>query len=158
MSIAATILPAQAQQIIYNTLRGIGLTDAASKIITAQSGHETNGWTSNVWKTYNNGFGFGWDGHSYNGYNNFEDSVFALVGWIGGRQAAGTFPDLSEITDGDQYAQLLKDNRYYEDKESNYAAGLQRWYNNNLSLVGGLSAAALVGLVVLFFVVVKSKK
>jgi len=155
MSFALDLTPDQAQQIIYNVLRGVGLTDVAAKIITAQSGHETNGWTSNVWNSDNNGFGFGYDGAgNYYAFNGIEDSVYALLDWIAGKQAAGTFPDLGTITDETQYATILKSNGYYSDSPTNYAAGIQRWYNDNLTLIAGVSFAGAVAifLCVYFFI------
>lgn len=158
MSFAVDLTPDQAEQIIYNVLRGAGLTDVAGKILTGQSGHETNGWTSNVWTSDNNGYGFGYDGEgSYYAFNSIEDSVYALLSWIGGKQSAGTFPDLSVITDETQYAALLKSNGYYSDSPTNYAAGIQRWYNDNLTLVGGISAVALIGIAVVFYLFFKKK-
>ena len=158
MSFAIDLTPDQSEQIIYNVLRGAGLTDVASKIITGQSGHETNGWTSNVWISDNNGFGMGYDGTgNYWAFNSVEDSVSALLGWIGGKQSAGTFPDLSTITDETQYATLLKSNGYYTDSVSNYAAGIQRWFNDNLSLVAGVGAGALVVAAFVFYFIFKKK-
>lgn len=158
MSFAVDLTPDQAQQIIYNVLRGAGLTDVAAKILTGQSGHETNGWTSNVWTSDNNAYGFGYDGDgNYYAFGSIEDSVYAVLDWIGGKQSAGTFPDLSTITDETQYATLLKNNGYYSDSLTNYAAGIQRWYNDNLSLVAGAGVAALVGIGLLFYFIFKKK-
>lgn len=141
---AADITPAQAEKIIYDYLRTqYALPDTISKIITAQSGHETNGWTSNVWLKDNNGFGYGYQGggnYTYYPYG-ITDSVDDLVGWLDRH-----VPGYETFTDPDQYAQALKDAGYYTDVESNYSAGISRWFNNNLQLISGASVALIVGI------------
>lgn len=159
MNTATNTTPAQAQQIIYDLLRtGYGLPDTISKIIVAQSGHETAGWSSNVYKTLNNAFGYGYVGNgNYNGYNSIEDSVSDVVNWLTGKIQAGTFPALNTITDIGTYAQALSDNGYYTDSESNYAGGMANWFNNNLALGATLSVAAVLGIALLIFLVVRRK-
>lgn len=152
MNTAQNTTPDQAQEVIYSFLRtGYGLGDTIAKIITAQSGHETAGWTSNVYKTLNNAFGFGYSGGgNYYGYNSIEDSVSDVVNWL-----STTVPDFQNITDRDTYAQALKDHGYYTDAESNYANGIENWYNNNLQLAAGISVAALVGIGLLLYLLIK---
>jgi Mannosyl-glycoprotein endo-beta-N-acetylglucosaminidase len=137
MNLATDVTPDQAQTIIYTTAISSGIPDPLAKLIVAQSGHETNGWTSNVWLNNNNGFGYGYTGTGYKMDGSIEESVGDIVGWISRRQAEGNFPaDLTTITDADTYATLLRNSGYYTDTESNYAAGIVRWFNNNLQVVG----------------------
>jgi flagellum-specific peptidoglycan hydrolase FlgJ len=152
MNTAQNLTADQAQQVIYDTLRtAYNLPDPIAKIITAQSGHETAGWTSNIYRTLNNCFGFGYSGNgNYYGYNSIEDSVSDLVNWV-----SNHVPDFQNMTDEDEYAQALHDNGYYTDTESNYAAGLERWYNNNLQLAAGIGVAALVGIALFLYLIFK---
>lgn len=154
MDQAQNITPDQAQEIIYKYLRTTyALPDPISKLITAQSGHETAGWTSHIWLQNNNGFGYGYQGGgNYEYYPAIQDSIDDLVGWLD-RHALG----YENFTDPDQYAQALKNAGYYTDMETNYAAGISRWFNNNLQLVAGGSVAVLVGLVLLAWLIFKKK-
>lgn len=151
MDTAANLTPAQAQQIIYDTLRtGYDLPDPIAKIITAQSGHETAGWTSNVYKTLNNCFGFGYTGGgNYYGYNSIEDSVSDVVNWL-----SNNVPNFQNITDADTYATALKAAGYYTDSETNYSQGIANYINNNLQLIAGGSLAVLVGIGVLVYLLI----
>lgn len=152
MDQAINLTPDAAQQTIYSYLRTTyALPDPISKIITAQSGHETGGWTSNIWLSNNNGFGYGYQGNGvYNSYPSIQDSIDDVVGWLD-RHA----PGYETFTDPDTYAQALKNAGYYTDAESNYSNGITRWLNDNLQLVAGGSVAVLVGLVLLFYLVFK---
>jgi hypothetical protein len=154
MNTAQNTTPAQAQQIIYNFLRtAYGLPDAISKIITAQSGHETAGWTSNVYTTFNNAFGYGFTGGgNYYGYNSIEDSVSDVVNWL-----SNNVPGFQNLTDPDQYATAIRAKGYYTDTESNYAQGIWDYLNDNLQLVAGVSVAALVGIGLLIFILIQKK-
>jgi hypothetical protein len=151
MSVAANVTPDQAQEIIYSFLRNsYGLGDQVSKIITAQSGHETAGWTSNVYESLNNCFGYGYSGGTYYGYNSIEDSVTDLVNWL-----STHVTDFQNITDPDVYAQALKDNSYYTDTETNYAAGIARWFNNNLALSAAIGVGGILIISLIIFLLVR---
>lgn len=150
MSQAVNLSQDQAQQVIYNRFLHNGIPDALAKLATAQSGHETGGWTSNVWLNDNNGFGYGYDGSgNYTVYPSVEDSVDALAAYMGRRVQDGKFPDLSTITDAATYAALLKNAGYYGDNVNNYLAGIQRWYNSALTMTGiGVGAIVVVGMII----------
>jgi flagellum-specific peptidoglycan hydrolase FlgJ len=152
---AASMTPDQAQQYIYDFLRtNYGLPDAISKLIVAQSGHETAGWTSNIYQTYNNAFGYGVDGSgSVTGYNSVDESIEDVVNWL-----SSHIPNFQAITDPDIYAQALQSAGYYTDAESNYAQGIWDYLNNNLQLVAGVSVAAVVGIGLLVYILFFSKK
>lgn len=158
MSLAKDLSPDQSQQLIYSTLIAQGIPDPLAKLVTAQSGHETGGWLSNVYKTLNNAFGYGYNGTTYTAYNAVEDSVSAIVTYLNNRVQDGSFPSLDQITDPNQYAQLLQNagpGSYYGDTEANYAAGIVRWFNNNLTtgiaISGGVLLLLAVGVYFLFF-------
>ena len=147
MSLAANLSPDQSQQLIYATLNNAGIPDPLAMLVTAQSGHETGGWTSNVYKTLNNAFGYGFTGTSYRQYAAVEDSVADIVKYIQNRVQDGSFPSLDQITDPGQYAQLLQDaapGPYYQDTEANYAAGIVRWMNSNLGAAVAISGGTLL--------------
>ena len=156
MSLAIDLTPDQSEQLIYSQLIGYGFPDAFSKLVTAQSGHETNGWTSNVYLSDNNGFGYGYTGSGYTSYDSVEDSVQDVAGYIQRKVDAGVFPDPSTITDPDQWAQLLKNADYYTDNESTYANGISRWFNDNLSTVVGISAGLIIFAVIGYFLLSKA--
>lgn len=156
--LAASSTPAQSESGIYSTLVGIGLPDQFARLVTAQSGHETNGWTSPIYLAYNNAFGYGVDGTgAITGYEQVEDSVQDVVGWLVRKQDAGQFPDFSTITTPDQYATLLKAAGYYGDTETNYAAGIQRWFNANLTAAAGIGVGAVLVVALVIYLVTRKK-
>lgn len=144
---------------IYNRLTSQGIPPLLAGFITAQSAHETGGWTSAVFNDCHNCFGYKWVGQStaagpcnshsaYAAYNSIADSVDEIVYWIARRQQDGSFPDdLTSITSSDQYAALLKNADYYGDTLANYAAGIRSWLSQ-LSLTqkvgGGVGILALL--------------
>lgn len=146
MSTAVSLTPDLAQQVIYNQLRTDNIPDPLSKLVTAQSGHETGGWTSNVYKTLNNAFGYGYNGSTYKDYDSVEESAHEISLYLNRRVNEGSFPPLDQITDAGQYATLLKNAGYYSDNSDNYSAGISRWFNNNLQIAAGISVAAVVGI------------
>jgi hypothetical protein len=148
--VAAYISPNDAEVKIYSYLRTTyALADPIAKIITAQSGHETNGWTSNVWLKNNNGFGYGYQGNGiYESYGTIQDSIDDVVGWLDRH-----VPGYEFFTDPAQYAAGIRAAGYYTDSLANYTAGIRRWFDNNLQIAAGVSVAVVVGLVLLYFLV-----
>lgn len=155
MSLAVTLSPDLAQQVIYKQLRSDNIPDPLSKLVTAQSGHETAGWTSNVFKTDNNAFGYGYNGSSYKYYDSVEESAHELSLYLNRRVNDGSFPPLDQITDAGQYAALLKNAGYYTDSSANYAGGISRYLNDNLQIAAGISVAAVVGIGLLVYILLK---
>lgn len=135
---------------IYNTAISDGMPPALALLIVAQSKHESNDYTSPVFLSCNNSFGYGQTGnpcagHSqYEAYNSVIDSTHELTAWIKRRLDEGNFPDLDTITTPEQYAQLLKDNGYYSDSVENYLAGLRNWFTSNIGTVAGVTGVGLV--------------
>lgn len=156
MSLAKDITPDQSQTVIFNRLLSNDFPETFARIATAQSGHETGGWTSNVYLTDNNGFGYGWNGSSYSNYPSVEDSVDDFAGYVWRKVDQGKFPDPTLITDPDQWASLLKSVSYYTDSESNYSSGITRWINENLSPGVVLSGSLLIFGFLLFLLLRKN--
>jgi hypothetical protein len=147
MSLASTLSPDQSQALIYSTLRSAQIPDPLAKLVTAQSGHETDGWTSDVYNSLSNAFGYGFDGSSYKDYNaigGVEKSAQDLADYLNRRVNQSGWPALDQITTADQYAALLKSAGYYTDSLANYAAGIKRWFNDNLTVIIGATSAGLL--------------
>jgi Mannosyl-glycoprotein endo-beta-N-acetylglucosaminidase len=134
----------QYRQIIINTSIEEGVdkvNPALPSLMVAQSGHETADWTSNVFKTCNNGFGYKYvgqklaegactgapEGDSYAKYKDLADSTREMARWIIRRKEKFVAVDTLE-----EYAKVLHDEGYYGDQNgkgySIYLAGLKRYY------------------------------
>jgi hypothetical protein len=143
-------------QIIYNAAIADGMPSLLASFIVAQSKHETNDYTSAIFKDCNNAFGYKSVRSSclvhpgYQDYISVVDSAHEITGWIKRRLNQGDFPALNTITTPEQYAALLKENGYYEDNLANYTAGLLRWFDSNTVGVAGLGLV-FVALAVYFF-------
>lgn len=126
-------------EIIYNQALKDGIPQPLAVLIVAQARHETGNYTSNVFKSCNNAFGYKWvgqstaigpcsnspEGNAYAKYMSIEQSTHELTLWIKRRMNDGKFPaDLSRITTADNYAQLLKNAGYYGDTVATYTNGL----------------------------------
>ena len=124
---------------IYGQAVADGMPAILSTFIVAQARHETADYTSNVFTSCNNCFGYKWvgqalatgpctgspEGDSYAKYDSIEKSTHEITGWIKRRQAEGKFPaNLNTIVTPDQYATLLKQSGYYGDSLQTYLAGL----------------------------------
>ncbi len=155
MSIASNLTPDQSQQLIFQTLVNTGgFPVVFSQLVTAESGHETAGWTSNVYLTDNNAFGYGYTGSSYTQYASVEDSVNDMIGYINRRLADGSFPSLEQITSPDQYATLLKNAKpggYFGDTIANYANGIANWLDTNLTVTEKVVAGG--GIIAIFAII-----
>lgn len=141
------------EQTILNILKLSGFPVTLSQIILAQAKHETGNFTSPVYQDCNNAFGYSayqghgaCQGHSfYRHYPSLIESTHELVGWIERRQWEGNFPlDLNEIKTAAQYAELLKENGYYEDSLANYKNGLERWLDYLPGATTGIGVMLLV--------------
>lgn len=139
---------------IYNTALGgspvnPGLPETLSKLLVAQSQHETGNWKHRFFTVGNNGFGYAYvKGAKYqlpkggdnadNGipiaeYPSVENSVYEVIDWIYRRRKEGKFPkDLSTIRTPEQYAELLKNAGYYGDTLTNYLRGLKSFFQRSL--------------------------
>jgi len=147
-------------QIIYNTLKGDGIPDPLSLFVVAQAKHETNNFTSNVFKTCNNAFGYkavygalsctqAPEGGSYEYYpGGVVDSAHELSAYLKRRVADGKFPALQTISSPEQYATLLKNAGYYGASLSEYTAGLLRWIQRYDTAILGTGSVLVIGVVI----------
>lgn len=121
---------------IVNSLLKKGYSPKMAMLVAAQAAHETNNFTSRVYKANHNLFGMrvakirqtttigDTDGDSYANYKDVEQSINDIVLYHKARRISKTgTPSVQE------YAQTLKDKKYYEDFTDNYARGLNRWLN-----------------------------
>ena len=149
-------------QIVYNEARAGGMPPALSNLIVAQARHETGDFTSSVFRTCQNAFGYkavfdapkclmspeGNNYENYSGSGGLAASTRELVAWIRRRQTDGKFPaDLSRITTAEDYASLLKNAGYFGDSLSTYANGLKRFwreYGAAVSISGGVLILGLI--------------
>lgn len=141
-----------AQQIdtqIYNTAKKAGFSDALSRLIVAQARHETGNYSSNVFRTCTNLFGYKFvngkwqasscasapEGGRYAKYNSIGDSTNELIDWLRRREREGKI-DTGAISTSQQYAEALKKSNYYTDSVRNYQRGLDSGLKN-LKIVAG---------------------
>lgn len=133
------------EQIVYNYSKSQGVSDNVAKIITAQSKLESGNYSSNLFKTSNNLFGYKYVGQSiatsgiaapssegnlrYANYSRVEDSVLEIIKWINRRVAEKKFT-LQDLETPEGYARALKNAGYYGDSYENYSRNLRRLYNS----------------------------
>lgn len=150
---------------IFDLLVSLGIPETLANFIVGQARHETGNFTSNVFKDCKNLFGYSavpgakkCTGHSfYKAYNNTDESVIELVGWIKRRQNEGKFPkNLNEIKTPEQYANLLKSANYYEDSAINYGNGIKRFMTNYKAEILGIGSIFFISLVLI--VLLRKKK
>jgi hypothetical protein len=147
-------------QTIYNTLRESGIPDPLSLFVVAQAKHETANFTSNVFKTCNNAFGYkavgtafscsqAPEGGSYEYYpGGVADSAREIAAYLKRRVSDGKFPPLVQISTPEQYAALLKSAGYYGAPLSEYTAGLLRWLQRYETSIIGAGSVLLIGAVI----------
>jgi hypothetical protein len=136
--------------IIFNTVNGLGIPVALSNLVAAQSAHETNNYTSDVFLHCNNAFGYKWvnqryalgpclqspEGDYYASYASIQQSAQEIAAWIYRRVADGTFPqDLNMIQTPTQYAGYLLNAGYFTDSLANYVTGLTRYFVDHKGVV-----------------------
>jgi hypothetical protein len=122
--------------IIYGYFVGYGFNDFQAKCFTAQSAHETAGWTSDLYNTANNCFGMKYtsagrcDGEylGYAYYMTIENSCHDLRLWYNTERNKITSTPLV-INSLADYVSFLKNCGYFEDTEENYLNGCQEFYN-----------------------------
>lgn len=147
-----------------------GLPSSLANLLVAQSQHETGNYSSNIFRTGSNAFGYSYyegspwqlpepgivadNGSASAKYKSVADSTKEIVDWIYRRVREGKFPaNLGTITTPEQYAELLKSAGYYSDSVANYTAGMKRFFK--AVTIGG--AGFLVLGIALYFLL-KNKK
>lgn len=122
---------------IYSILLTSGLNDTLCRFALAQAAHETGGFTSHIFKANNNAFGMKYAGqvnaqtekNGYAYYVTLNHSVADFVAWYTRHRAASLFSLPLFITTLPNYVKFLKNNNYFEAKESEYLNGCQFFYN-----------------------------
>ena len=110
---------------LYNT----GINNELSGFMVAQSAHETNGWTSDVFKEKNNAFGMMKpDLSDYYTYTGVQYSALDLVNWYT-RHRNNILSLPLYVGNLKDYVNFLKRNNYFTDTEENYYNGCEYWYN-----------------------------
>lgn len=147
-----------------------GVPSTLANLIVAQAQHESGNFSSNIFSSGNNAFGYSYypgspwqlpepglvadNGQATAKYKSIADSTKEIIDWIYRRVREGKFPqNLETITTPEKYASLLKGAGYYGDSVANYTAGLSRYFKT--VAIGG-TAILILG-VALFFIL-KSKK
>jgi len=139
-------------EIIYNVGVNNGLTSNAAINLTAQGRLESGNYSSNLFNTDNNAFGYKYVGQSgasqgiltpqnewndpnipeyYAHYNNLNDSALEIIHWINRRIADGTF-QMSELETPDGYANAFKNGNYFGESAVQYSQDLISEIKNNL--------------------------
>jgi hypothetical protein len=121
---------------IYDKLRAAGLNDVLSAFALSQFAHETNGFTSSIFKSNNNVCGMTYaqqslaqdekNGYAY--YNTIDDSVQDFVKWYS-RHRNKLFSLPLTINSLEDYVSFLKNQDYFTADESEYLKGCQFFYN-----------------------------
>jgi len=123
----------------FDKLKSLSFPNAAelAKFMVVQSQHETANYTSKVFKTNNNAFGYkrvngsayqlgagrlSPEGDNYARYSSLSDSAKEVASWIGRRKK-----DFVSVKTADQYVHTLKLQGYFGDKETNYLAGVKKY-------------------------------
>lgn len=129
-----------------NLLKVYGLNDTLSSFAVSQFLHETNGFTSDLYKFDNNVCGMTFAGQSlakqstryfidssgekvfYANYNNTNESIHDFVTWYTKhRNKIFSLPlIISSLAD---YVKFLKNQNYFEADETEYLKGCQYFYN-----------------------------
>lgn len=133
---------------IYDTVIAEGYTATLANLIVAQAEHESANFSSNVFKTTNNAFGYKCfsgstlqiscgtgapEGGNYARYGSVQDSTKEVLAWLRRKQGEGKF-QIADLTTPETYATALKKAGYFGDSISNYIAGLKTY----LTKIGSL--------------------
>lgn len=157
-------------QELYTTYIANGIPARLALLMVGQARVETGNYTSNVFHTDNNCYGYKYVGQSYADgpgvmspegnyyahYSSIQKSALEMVAYVHRRQNEGRLPaNLNEIQDANQWATYLKSFAFFGGTAANYAAAinadLQRVV---ITGVGGSSSGLLiVGLVIVAFIV-----
>ena len=121
---------------IYSLLIRSGLNETLARFATAQAAHETNNFTSKIFKSNNNAFGMKYAGQVNaqsvkNGYANYVSlnySVADFVSWYS-RHRTNILSLPLFINSLESYVRFLKNNNYFEAPESEYLKGCDHFYN-----------------------------
>jgi len=122
--------------VILNLLLSSGLNETLSRFAVAQAAHETDGFTSAIYKSNKNAFGMKFAGqvnamgvkNGYANYSAIQYSVADFVAWYT-RHRISIFSLPLFITNLASYVRFLKNNQYFEADEAAYLKGVTYFYN-----------------------------
>lgn len=130
---------------IFNQAKALGMADAVALNVVAQARLESADYTSNVYRSNNNAFGYKFVGQKlatqgspvpgseassgakyYARYKNIEDSTTELVQWLLRRIKDGQFK-MNELTTPESYATAIRRApfQYYGSSLANYTKNMQ---------------------------------
>lgn len=135
----------QHEQAIARAAQDAGFNSSLTNLLVAQAKVETGNFSSAVFNTCNNAYGYIFVGQknatacsrkqgsndggaNYAAYNNVYDSATEVCNWI-----KRNVPNYNSITTTAQYATALKNSKvgsYFSEPASNYAASLAIYYKN----------------------------
>jgi hypothetical protein len=131
-------------QVIYDTAINAGFSEILANILLSQAQHETNNFTSDVFKENNNAFGYKYvgskfqekekgilspEGNTYGKYSSVEKSALETINWV-----KRNVSDYKSIATPEEYASALKNGKvgsYYSDDLKNYQQGLKNFFVKN---------------------------
>jgi uncharacterized FlgJ-related protein len=161
-------------EIIYNTLKAQNIPDPLAKIMASQAQLESANFTSNVFKTNKNAYGYKYvkqkiatqglpapknEGGYYANYKNVSDSAIELANYVKRRYKEKRFPALETITSARQYAELLTNVGYHTSTRESYVKGVEYYYNKlkNLVIKNTTPLLSIAILISLFFLINKKR-
>lgn len=169
--------------LIITTAMKQGVPEVNSKLLAAQSAHETGNFSSNAFKKNNNAFGMAVPrvrkspyilgpgavsapaiegGFAYAAYKNIEDSVKDVIHWLNYNKVVW-----NQVNTPEKYDAFLVSKGYHTASQSLYTAALKRYYekikgmivrNPKTSIAIALGGTALIGAGVYLYLKTKSKK
>lgn len=114
----------------------VGFREDTARLIVAQAAHETGGFTSSVFRIYNNPFGMkhpsirkttslkAVTALKYASYSDLQSAAQDFRYWWLARNMPERFVSIPE------YVTTLKNKGYFEDSYDNYLRGVTSFYNN----------------------------
>jgi hypothetical protein len=133
------------EQIISQAVIDSGIPVNLTPFLIAQSKHETANYTSNVFKSNKNLFGYkyyggsSWqigkniispEGNQYANYDTYYNSARELTSWIKRR-----IDDFKNVKTIEEYVNALHKNSFFTDNVSTYLNGMKHFYETVLNTV-----------------------
>jgi uncharacterized FlgJ-related protein len=161
-------------EIVYNTLKAQKIPDPLAKLMTSQAQLESANFTSRVFKTNNNAFGYKYvkqkiatqglpapknEGGYYANYKTVSDSALELANYVKRRFKEKRFPPLETITSARQYADLLTNVGYHTSTRDSYVKGVEYYFNRLKDIVIKQSTPLLsIALIIGIFFLINKKR
>jgi hypothetical protein len=127
-------------KMVYNYIVSLGISPGLAQFMTAQSAHETAGFTSPLLLSNKNLFGMTYAGQGrandsqfgFANYNTQEDSIEDYINWFRiKRNKPFSLPLI--ISDCESFVKFLKNNNYFEDDLKTYTTGVINWHKQLFS-------------------------